>query len=124
MAKSKVMTTFGPFWVDDDGNILVASGREPTVRTPLAARTATDNGWDSNGDEIDIPANAVEVHVYVDKDAFLLLNASEEDPAENGARYPGDCLHVLECKGATKLHYKNGDAGVNITVEATACCTE
>lgn len=123
MAKTAVMKTWGPFYADDEGNLLVASGLEPTVCTPLAAKTATGDGWDSASDEIDIPANAVEIHIYVDKDAFLVVNALTDDPAQNGARYVGDQTHVIACRGSTKLHYKNGDAGQNITVEATAFCT-
>jgi len=107
--------------------IVDASGAQMAVadNTPLAAKTAVGNGWDSGtGAEIAIPDNTIFLHVYIDKIAYLVASASTDDPAQNGAIYAAAQTHIIPCIGMSYLHYKNGTADDHVTVYATAFLSE
>ena len=98
----------------------------PISYKPLGERVAEGDGWDSDatGDpeiaEIAIPAGAVFVDVYCTELTEIQLTKSADDPTVQGAKYPGNAVYRFACKGCTFLHTKNGTAGTNTTVSATA----
>ncbi|MCE5327894.1 MAG: hypothetical protein LLG01_15920 [Planctomycetaceae bacterium] len=77
------------------------------VSTPLAA-LATTNAWDANG-ELAIPAGTLFLYVYPSEDMFLVANTSADDPAAgaDGVFYAKGQVHMIPCRGQTKLHQKN-----------------
>ncbi|MCE5280334.1 MAG: hypothetical protein ABFD92_07830 [Planctomycetaceae bacterium] len=93
------------------------------VSTPLAA-LATTNAWDANG-ELAIPAGSLFLHLYLTEDMFLVASTSADEPAggADGAFYPKGQVHLIPCRGQTKLHNKNATAAAG-TIYATAFLAE
>ncbi len=96
----------------------------PISYRALGERIAEGDGWDSDatGDsaEIAIPAGAVFVDIYCTELTEIQLTKVATDPTETGAKYPGNAVYRFACKGCTYLHSKNGTAGTNTTISATA----
>ena len=95
----------------------IADSMAPTACAALGAKTA-GAAWDADSDELTIPADTELLHVYTDEDVYLLVDASADDPATDGAIYVGGQTHVVPCSGSTKLHYKRAgasDAAVAVT---------
>ena len=103
--------------VDDaSGALLVISA--PNCMTPMPPETATGDVWDSAG-VIELPDGTIKLHVSVDNPAHLLIDTADAAPTANGAQYAAGQTHVLECLGGTRLHYRNAQAGQNVTLMAT-----
>jgi len=87
-------------------DILTAIGKLSPAKgviVPQADLTA-DAGAGVYEDGIAIPANVVAVNVFASEAVYVVVNATEADPALTGAVKPPDTLISLSCIGCTWLH--------------------
>ncbi len=113
---------------NSDGLLTVNTAQSPSDSFQLAAITADADTWDANSGTDQGQAlvggtltTVGYVDVTIDKDAFIVLNASITKYAANdGALYIGGLTHRIYRAGATHIHWKNGTAGQNVTLNATS----
>ena len=93
-----------------------------TVQERLASRTAADDTWDSDAlGALAIPDGTYFLVVHTDQPAHVFADTAATAPTgSDGAIYTATTTHVIACRGASQLHYKNASAGSNVTVSATA----
>ena len=92
-----------------------------TIHTGIGQRTSTADTWDSDASgAIEIPAGTNWLYVSCDELCQLACNKTAGVPTVEGAEFQADTTNILYCWGSRYLHYKNGTAGTDVTVGATA----
>jgi len=84
--------------------------------TPQAPLTA-GNSWQS----VVLPAGTKWIDFGLeDNRAYVVVTASDNQPAQNGCGYAADASHRKRCPGATRLWYKNYTADANAVISWSA----
>ena len=84
--------------------------------------SATDDTWDSDAlGALAIPEGTYFLVARTDQPAHVFADTSAAAPTgSDGVIYTATTTHVIACRGASQLHYKNASAGSNVTLSATA----